>query len=382
MSNRVEYSLLLALVVALLSVYVLYDPSESIKQRPSTTAADGNSPGDHPGQTSPPGQANSISPSGPPDTQVAVNEKARGLNEVGLMYLNGRGVVRNLEAAFEFFSLAAQNGDVFAMANLARMYEKGWGTEANQGEALELYAKAAQLGNTLARDDWQRLRGAVSETSDASLARSRITTHSTTGRTGGSKSSSSENHKAIAVTAPDTVQPAAKVVEANSGLISLETRWSTAAIPFASSDPAQVSELTRRRTKAIELQRKSAPRELPVAQAIRKLPRHKATSRSPDRTNALADGIGQKNKVSEPPRRTNLAARSNSALPIIVDSTDTSSSAALCDWKLVRCKSLQSPGLVPPESKRDRSGKVGVAVEHQSGRSTRRFGDAVLYRRF
>ena len=91
------------------------------------------------------------------------------------MYLNGNSVVRNLEAAFEFFSLAAQNGDLLAMANLARMYEMGWGTAANQGKALQWYAKAAELGNTLARDDWQRLRDAIPKPADAKLAKSSIT---------------------------------------------------------------------------------------------------------------------------------------------------------------------------------------------------------------
>src|SRR5262245_16811017 len=134
MSNRVEYSFLFLSMVVLLSVYILYDPSESIKEHdlPSTTAMDSlprarpehaTSPGQansiypsgspdtqasaNAGQATPLGQANSISLSGPPDTQAAVNEKAHGLNEIGLMYLNGKGVARNLEAAFEFFNLAA-----------------------------------------------------------------------------------------------------------------------------------------------------------------------------------------------------------------------------------------------------------------------------------
>src|SRR5262245_9924722 len=135
MSNRVEYSFLFLSMVVLGSVYILYDPSESIKEHhlPSTTAID-SLPSAHPEQATPPGQAtsfypsgspdtqasanarqatplgqaNSISPFDPPDAQAAVNERAHGLNEIGLMYLNGKGVARNLEAAFEFFNLAAQ----------------------------------------------------------------------------------------------------------------------------------------------------------------------------------------------------------------------------------------------------------------------------------
>src|SRR5262245_57062749 len=280
MSNRLEYSFLLVSLVALLTVYVLYDSPKNIKEQhlPSTTTTDGNSPRSGSRQATPGERANLIPPSGPLNTQatfdrgqatspgkanstassppgaeIAVNEKAGGLNEMGLMYLNGKGVTRNLEAAFEFFNLAAQNGDFFAMANLARMYEKGWGTETSQGKALRWYAKAAELGNTLARDDWQRLRGLVSEPSETRHAETRITAKSTAGGARGSQSSSPENHKAISVTARDTVQPTAKV-EASKTLISPETRWSIGAIPFASSDPAQVSDLKRLRTTVIEPQ--------------------------------------------------------------------------------------------------------------------------------
>src|SRR5262249_11314036 len=90
-------------------------------------------------------------------------EDGRGLNKLGMIYLNGTGAKRDLSAAFLFINWAAQAGDVSAMNNLGTMYEKGWGTDTDRKRALELYAEAAQLGNQQARDNLQRLGATYAE---------------------------------------------------------------------------------------------------------------------------------------------------------------------------------------------------------------------------
>jgi len=352
MSNRLEYSLLALSAVALVIVYVLYNVSGSIEDHePPATAGSGiSAPPGHLDIARPAEATNPVIPSRLRPSEEPLGDKSRGLNEIGLLYLNGNSVVRNLEASFEFFSLAAQNGDALAMANLARMYEMGWGTKADQGKALQWYAKAAELGNTLARDDWQRLREVIPKPSGAKLAKSPITA----GPTPGSKTESPiSNPGSIAAAGRATIQPPTKQTSTKQPSIKVveptaapspKTSGSTGAISFAAPDPAKVSDPKRGRMRAIEPPRKSTPpREISADQAARKPSRHLSTARSPKRPKAPTEVAKQGGKLLEPQRRTNSVGTADEALPVIVDATNSSAAAAVCDWKLVRCKSLQSP---------------------------------------
>jgi hypothetical protein len=95
------------------------------------------------------------------DEQI-VQDEARGLNSLGVMFLTGNGANHNLLEAFNFFELAANAGNADAMNNLGRMYERGWGTPANWKKATELYADAARKGNRLAQKNLERLSHAMS----------------------------------------------------------------------------------------------------------------------------------------------------------------------------------------------------------------------------
>lgn len=50
------------------------------------------------------------------------------------------------EKAFEWYYIAAQNGNLEAQFNIATMYEYGEGVEQNEEEALEWYKKSAESG--------------------------------------------------------------------------------------------------------------------------------------------------------------------------------------------------------------------------------------------
>src|SRR4051794_37720189 len=124
MTNRLEYSLMV-LAVAGLGFYALYDPLVQREQ-----------------------SSEKLAPTR--DGGTTVPDWARGLNDLGVMYLNGRGVQPDLAAAFAFFSAAAEGGDPLAMNNLGWIYQNGLGLEADQKKAKELYARAAQIFNKLA----------------------------------------------------------------------------------------------------------------------------------------------------------------------------------------------------------------------------------------
>jgi hypothetical protein len=166
MRNQAEYSWLSLLLVTAIGGFLYHSQTESIQhlRQPSAAGTHGvqrtvmrTSLRDRLPQASPALAAKSISPSNPANAATTVGEEARGLNRLGVSYLNGTGVKRDLPAAFAFLSLAAEQGDASAMNSLAGMYEKGLGTDADRKKAIELYAKASQAGNQPARDNLQRL---------------------------------------------------------------------------------------------------------------------------------------------------------------------------------------------------------------------------------
>lgn len=74
---------------------------------------------------------------------AADNGVVEAMNELGHVYLNGRGVDQNDTQAFEMFKLAADQGLSHAQISLATMYSNGRGTVINHEEALRLNALAA-----------------------------------------------------------------------------------------------------------------------------------------------------------------------------------------------------------------------------------------------
>ena len=76
------------------------------------------------------------------DAKLAMAE-----NNLGLMYLSGKGVEQDYGKAFELFQRSANQGYDWGMNNLGGLYEKGWGTEQDMAKALFLYREAAAKGN-------------------------------------------------------------------------------------------------------------------------------------------------------------------------------------------------------------------------------------------
>ena len=80
--------------------------------------------------------------------QNAEQGNVDALLTLGYMYLYGlNGVEMNYKKSFEYYSLAAQQGDSTAINNLGSMYYSGTGIAKNVIKAAELFAKAGNAGN-------------------------------------------------------------------------------------------------------------------------------------------------------------------------------------------------------------------------------------------
>ena len=72
--------------------------------------------------------------------------------DLGFMYYNGRGVEQDDAEAFRWFRLAAEQGHAGAQANLGIMYDFGE-VEQDYGEALRWYRLAAEQGHAIAQNN-------------------------------------------------------------------------------------------------------------------------------------------------------------------------------------------------------------------------------------
>jgi Sel1 repeat len=219
-------------------------------------------------------------------------EDGRGLNKLGMIYLNGTGMRRDVSTAFLFLSWAAQTGHVSAMNNLGTMYEKGWGTDSDRKKALELYTKAAQLGNQLARDNLQRLRATYVETgttppSPRPPAQGLV------------QSSRSEKPELIPTIAPDSLGAKSRVGQATILEPSPDTGWSTGAIPPARPVAAQ----NRAPPQTEKLRGAGAPSEPPVTPQERQFG-------NPSASKMLATEKARNNKIAEKLPNTNSGGKS------------------------------------------------------------------------
>lgn len=67
---------------------------------------------------------------------------------LGYMYLYGKnGVEQNAEKAFQYYSMAATQGDKIAINNLGSLYFSGIGTQKDVLKAAQMFDKAAKMGN-------------------------------------------------------------------------------------------------------------------------------------------------------------------------------------------------------------------------------------------
>lgn len=72
-------------------------------------------------------------------------------NTLGLIYEQGKGVVRNPQIAFEYYEKAAEQDYVTAQINAGICYEYGQGVTKNLQKAFEWYEKAAKQGHPRAQ---------------------------------------------------------------------------------------------------------------------------------------------------------------------------------------------------------------------------------------
>ena len=81
----------------------------------------------------------------------------KATRELGLMYLNGLGLEKDLSKAYDLLSEASGQMDPEAVYSLALMYERGLGVEADLHEALRLYAFSANMNLPEAETDADRV---------------------------------------------------------------------------------------------------------------------------------------------------------------------------------------------------------------------------------
>ncbi len=70
--------------------------------------------------------------------------------DLGLQYLDGKGVDKDSKKAFFYVLKSAQAGSPKGQLKAARMYANGWGIEEDQEAALQWYHRAAENGNAAA----------------------------------------------------------------------------------------------------------------------------------------------------------------------------------------------------------------------------------------
>lgn len=73
-------------------------------------------------------------------------------NYVGIMYLKGRGVTKDLNKGLQYYKLSANQGNQYACANLGDIYFGGIGVTKNYPEAFKLFEKAAKQGNAYSQN--------------------------------------------------------------------------------------------------------------------------------------------------------------------------------------------------------------------------------------
>ena len=79
---------------------------------------------------------------------MAEQGDTNALMTLGYMYLYGvNGVEVNYKKAYEYYKLAAENGDSVAINNLGSLYYSGTGVRRDVFQAAQLFAQASDLGN-------------------------------------------------------------------------------------------------------------------------------------------------------------------------------------------------------------------------------------------
>src|ERR1700759_1564614 len=84
-------------------------------------------------------------PAGQP---LAASGNAEAQNNLALLYLDGKGVPRNLPEAVRYFQLSAAAGSALGQNNLGGLYRDGNGLPRDFGKAARWFAASASQGNS------------------------------------------------------------------------------------------------------------------------------------------------------------------------------------------------------------------------------------------
>lgn len=82
---------------------------------------------------------------------LAEKENHEAQYNLGILYMKGLGVEKDLKAAFNWYKRSAKNGNTDAMYNLGIMYNKGKVIYRSPKDATKWWKKAAELGNAAAQ---------------------------------------------------------------------------------------------------------------------------------------------------------------------------------------------------------------------------------------
>ena len=78
--------------------------------------------------------------------ELSNNDSCPSCYLLGECYENGYGTEKNLEKAFEYYSIAAEDDEPYFLLKLFGCYKNGIGTPVDEKKALELYKKAEKIG--------------------------------------------------------------------------------------------------------------------------------------------------------------------------------------------------------------------------------------------
>jgi hypothetical protein len=73
------------------------------------------------------------------------------MNNLAFLYQYGWGVKKDLPRALKWYRLAAQKGEAMAQANLGLMYQDGTGVDHDMVQAYKWFTLSAEQGNVVGR---------------------------------------------------------------------------------------------------------------------------------------------------------------------------------------------------------------------------------------
>ena len=90
---------------------------------------------------------------------AADNNNSDAMNNLGLMYQNGKGISNpDFSAAAKWYTRGAEMGNPSAMNNLGSLYNTGKGVQQSKRTALEWFKKACDAGSQTGCDNVKKFR--------------------------------------------------------------------------------------------------------------------------------------------------------------------------------------------------------------------------------